>query len=80
MGGVYNVVLCDMEKMFFMRMDIGCYNVFDKLYGCCLKNGMFVCDKLIVFSGWIFLEVLLKVVKIGVLIVILKLVLMEFVL
>ena len=55
-----------------MRTDIGRHNALDKLYGCCLKNGMPVRDKLIVFSGRISSEVLLKAAKIGVSIVISK--------
>ena len=59
-GGVHNAALCDTEKLLFMRTDIGRHNALDKLYGCCLKNGMPVRDKLIVFSGRISSEVLLK--------------------
>ncbi|MBV2197189.1 formate dehydrogenase accessory sulfurtransferase FdhD [Bacillus velezensis] len=71
-GGVHNAALCDTEKPLFMRTDIGRHNALDKLYGRCLKNGMPVRDKLIVFSGRISSEVLLKAAKIGVSIVISK--------
>ncbi|MBT2573000.1 formate dehydrogenase accessory sulfurtransferase FdhD [Bacillus sp. ISL-51] len=71
-GGVHNAALCDTEKMLLMRKDIGRHNALDKLYGHCLQNGMPVRDKLIVFSGRISSEVLLKAAKIGVSIVISK--------
>ena len=70
-GGVHNAALCDTEKLLFMRTDIGRHNALDKLYGCCLKNGMPVRDKLIVFSGD-FLRGFIKSRKIGVSIVISK--------
>lgn len=79
-GGVYNVVLCDVNGIILSWMDIGRYNVLDKIYGYCLRNDIFIKDKIIVFSGCIFLEILLKVVKIGCEIILLKLVLIELVL
>jgi FdhD protein len=46
-------------------MDIGRHNALDKIYGHCLKNDIPVDDKIIVFSGRISSEILLKVAKIG---------------
>jgi len=47
------------------RMDIGRHNALDKIYGYCLKNNISIGDKIIVFSGRISSEILLKVAKIG---------------
>src|SRR5699024_7337817 len=52
--------------------DIGRHNALDKLYGYCLKNNITVHDKVIIFSGRMSSEVLTKVSKIGVGIVLSK--------
>ena len=64
-GGVHNAALCDRNGIVLSRMDIGRHNALDKIYGYCLKNNISVRDKVIVFSGRISSEILLKVAKIG---------------
>lgn len=64
-GGVHNAALCDESGILLSRMDIGRHNALDKLYGHCLKNGLSTKGKIIVFSGRISSEILLKVAKIG---------------
>lgn len=64
-GGVHNAALCDENGVVLSRMDIGRHNALDKIYGYCLKNNISVYDKVIVFSGRISSEILLKVAKIG---------------
>ena len=64
-GGVHNAALCDRDGIVLSRMDIGRHNALDKIYGYCLKNNISVRDKVIVFSGRISSEILLKVAKIG---------------
>ncbi|WP_462413534.1 formate dehydrogenase accessory sulfurtransferase FdhD [Neobacillus sp. Marseille-QA0830] len=64
-GGVHNAALCDRNGMILSRMDIGRHNALDKIYGYCLKNKLPIQDKIIVFSGRISSEILLKVAKIG---------------
>lgn len=64
-GGVHNAALCDSTGIVLARMDIGRHNALDKIYGYCLKNNISVRDKVIVFSGRISSEILLKVAKIG---------------
>ncbi|MEK4714758.1 MULTISPECIES: formate dehydrogenase accessory sulfurtransferase FdhD [Sporosarcina] len=64
-GGVHNAALCDPTGIVLSRMDIGRHNALDKIYGHCLRNTISVKDKIIVFSGRISSEILLKVAKIG---------------
>lgn len=64
-GGVHNAALCDENGVILSRMDIGRHNALDKIYGHCLRNNIPVHDKVIVFSGRISSEILLKVAKIG---------------
>ena len=64
-GGVHNAALCDANGIIVSRMDIGRHNALDKIYGYCLVNNIDVRDKVIVFSGRISSEILLKVAKIG---------------
>lgn len=71
-GGVHNAALCSPEEMIISRTDIGRHNALDKLYGYSLLNRLPVRDKVIVFSGRISSEVLLKAAKIGVGIVLSK--------
>lgn len=65
-GGVHNAALADSNQLLSMHTDIGRHNALDKLYGHILKNKLSVRDKIIVFSGRISSEVLLKVSKIGI--------------
>jgi len=64
-GGVHNAALCDRSGILLGRMDIGRHNALDKIYGHCLKQDIPMNDKVIVFSGRISSEILLKVAKIG---------------
>ncbi|MBU8907073.1 formate dehydrogenase accessory sulfurtransferase FdhD [Desertibacillus haloalkaliphilus] len=65
-GGVHNAAICTDSQMIVTRSDIGRHNALDKLFGYCLMNEIKVRDKIVVFSGRISSEVLLKVAKIGI--------------
>lgn len=71
-GGIHNAALCTEEELFISRPDIGRHNALDKLYGYCLQNRISLHGKVIVFSGRISSEVVLKVAKIGVAILLSK--------
>lgn len=64
-GGVHNAALCDKNGIILARTDIGRHNALDKIYGYCLQHSISLADKILVFSGRISSEVLLKVAKIG---------------
>ncbi|ASS75253.1 formate dehydrogenase family accessory protein FdhD [Tumebacillus algifaecis] len=64
-GGVHNAALCDASGIILARMDIGRHNALDKIYGYCLQHEIALDDKVIVFSGRVSSEVLLKAAKIG---------------
>lgn len=64
-GGVHNAALCTTEGLLFSYSDIGRHNALDKIFGHCLIHKIRLKDKVIVFSGRISSEVVLKVAKIG---------------
>lgn len=64
-GGVHNAALCDRNGIVLSRIDIGRHNALDKIYGYCLKNRITMLDKILVFSGRLSSEILLKAAKIG---------------
>ncbi|RWR12420.1 formate dehydrogenase accessory sulfurtransferase FdhD [Siminovitchia fortis] len=64
-GGVHNAALCTEDELLFSYSDIGRHNALDKIFGHCLINNISLKDKVIVFSGRISSEVVLKVAKIG---------------
>lgn len=65
-GGVHNAALCTKDHLMAVRTDIGRHNALDKLYGYSLQNHMRMSDKLMAFSGRISSEVLLKISKMGI--------------
>jgi len=65
-GGVHNAALCTASELLVSRTDIGRHNALDKIYGHCILQQIPVRDKIIAFSGRVSSEVLLKVSKIGV--------------
>ncbi|GAA4711670.1 formate dehydrogenase accessory sulfurtransferase FdhD [Brevibacillus fulvus] len=64
-GGVHNAALCTPEQVELQYADIGRHNALDKIYGYCLRHQLHTADKLLVFSGRLSSEVLLKAAKIG---------------
>src|SRR5690625_574031 len=62
-GGVHNAALCTVDHLLEIRTDIGRHNTLDKLNGYILDNRLSVKDKVIVFSGRLSSEVLLKISK-----------------
>lgn len=71
-GGIHNAALATVEKLLTVKTDIGRHNTLDKIYGQILEEKISVKDKVIIFSGRISSEVLLKVSKMGIGIIISK--------
>ncbi|MGE8203433.1 formate dehydrogenase accessory sulfurtransferase FdhD [Heyndrickxia sp. NPDC080065] len=65
-GGVHNAALCTADELIISRTDIGRHNALDKVYGYCIREKIPRADKIIAFSGRLSSEVLLKVAKIGI--------------
>lgn len=62
-GGVHNAALADSGKILIFGEDIGRHNAIDKIYGRCILEGIPIHDKIILTTGRISSEILLKVVK-----------------
>ncbi|WP_217595350.1 formate dehydrogenase accessory sulfurtransferase FdhD [Cohnella sp. GbtcB17] len=64
-GGVHNAALLDESGAAETRSDIGRHNAPDKLFGHCIRHRLSARDRVIVFSGRLSSEVVLKAAKIG---------------
>jgi len=65
-GGLHNAAISDGDTFFEHRQDIGRHNALDKLYGYCIERHIPVRNKVLIFSGRISSEILIKAAKIGV--------------
>jgi FdhD protein len=64
--GVHSAALCDAQKILVFSDDIGRHNALDKVFGRCLLEGISVAGGIIITSGRISSEILLKVAKRGI--------------
>lgn len=62
-GGVHSAALCDMRSILVFSEDIGRHNAIDKIFGECVLNGIATDDRIVITSGRISSEILLKVAK-----------------
>ena len=65
-GGLHNAAISDGKDFYLHRSDIGRHNALDKLFGHCIINHIPIRDKILIFSGRISSEILIKASKIGV--------------
>ncbi len=70
--GVHSAALCDGQKIIVFSDDIGRHNALDKVFGRCLLEGIPVAGGVIITSGRISSEMLLKVARRGVAVLISK--------
>jgi FdhD protein len=62
-GGVHSAALCDTSNILVFSEDIGRHNAMDKVFGECLLEGIPTDDRLVITSGRISSEILLKVAR-----------------
>ncbi len=65
-GGSHSAALCTNEKILFAYEDVGRHNAADKVAGRALLDNVIMSDKILVFSGRIASEILIKVAKMGI--------------
>ena len=62
-GGVHSAALCDTESILVFSEDIGRHNAIDKIFGECILKDMPTDGRIVITSGRISSEILLKVAK-----------------
>jgi FdhD protein len=65
-GGIHSAALCDEGGIVIFRDDIGRHNAVDKIHGQCFLDQIPVDDKLLLTTGRISSEILIKAAKLGV--------------
>jgi FdhD protein len=65
-GGVHSSAVCTHDEILFFREDIGRHNSVDKLTGRCFLDGIDTSDKILLTTGRISSEILVKVARLGV--------------
>jgi FdhD protein len=62
-GGVHSAALCDSKSIIAFSEDVGRHNAVDKIFGKCFLEGISTDDRLVLTSGRISSEILLKVAR-----------------
>jgi FdhD protein len=62
-GGVHSAALCDTGTIILFDDDIGRHNALDKVFGRCLMNDIPTDDRIIITSGRVSSEIVLKAVR-----------------
>ncbi|MCX8126584.1 MAG: formate dehydrogenase accessory sulfurtransferase FdhD, partial [Dehalococcoidia bacterium] len=71
-GGVHSAALCSGGQIVIFCEDIARHNAVDKVFGYCLLNGVATADRVLLTTGRISSEILLKAAKRGVPVVVSK--------
>jgi len=62
-GGVHSAALCDTKSILVFSEDIGRHNAIDKVFGECMLKDIPTAGRLVITSGRVSSEILLKVAK-----------------
>ncbi len=62
-GGVHSAALCDTKNILVFNEDIGRHNAIDKIFGECILKDISAENRVVITSGRISSEILLKVAK-----------------
>ena len=62
-GGVHSAALCDTKNILVFNEDIGRHNAIDKIFGECMLTDIPTDDRIMITSGRVSSEILLKVAK-----------------
>ncbi len=62
-GGVHSAALCDTKRILVFSEDIGRHNAIDKIFGECILKDIPTDERVVITSGRISSEILLKVAK-----------------
>ena len=62
-GGVHSAALCDISDILLFNEDIGRHNAVDKIFGACILNNIATDDHILITSGRISSEILLKIAR-----------------
>jgi len=62
-GGVHTSALCDTENLLIVAEDIGRHNTLDKIQGECLLRGLSTRDRLLLCTGRVSSEMMLKAAR-----------------
>ena len=61
--GIHSAALCDAKDILLFTEDIGRHNAIDKLFGRCILEDIPIDDRLVISSGRISSEILLKIAR-----------------
>lgn len=64
-GGVHSAAMADRERLLFSSEDIGRHNAVDKIVGYCILEGIPMDDKILLTSGRLSSEIVIKGAKMG---------------
>ena len=62
-GGVHSAALCDNKRILVFKEDIGRHNAIDKIFGKCLLTDITTSDRVIITSGRVSSEIVLKIAR-----------------